>query len=229
MWLNKRQLHSHFVFPQVPPGRGCKQSQPVLGTHLSKSFVFNLSSNLLELMMAVPPNSGWIFIYESLGKGKTKAERKSLLTFPVPLSSSSPWQALSPWQGLLTRFFLGKASDWKGAITQFCQCHFSAQSHGEGAEGTHLIPHSLHETQLHCISQQIFCAGKKQELDYTSWFLNKLSFASAGVSGLTPWFKHPTSRDKPAFQVVDASLPLLILHPTLTSEDLVSFPIASTA
>lgn len=96
MWLNKRQLHSHFVFPQVPPGRGCKQSQPVLGTRLSKSFVFNLSSNLLELMMAVPPNSGWIFIYESLGKGKTKAERKSLLTFPVPLSSSSPWQALSP-------------------------------------------------------------------------------------------------------------------------------------
>lgn len=116
-----RGSYSHFVFPSVSPGRGwwvlhCKQSQPVLGAHFSKSFMFNLPLNPLELMMvrhsnkgAVPPNSGWIFSYESLGKGKTKPEGNSLLTFPVPVSSSSPWQALSP----LTRtshtlFFPGK-------------------------------------------------------------------------------------------------------------------------
>lgn len=194
----------------MSPGRGwcvlhCKQSQPLLETHPTESFVFNLSLNLLELMMArhsnegaLPPNSGWIFNYDSLSKGKTKPEGKSLLTFPVPMSSSSPQQALSP----LTRtshtfFFPGKEK----LLTENVPSHSSVNaisalsSQGEAEQrGQHLISHSLHETQLCCISQQIFYAGKEQKLDHTCCFLNKLTIASAGVSVLTPWFKLPTSQ-----------------------------------
>lgn len=118
-----------------------------------------------------------------------KARRKEPPDLPCPLVLSLTLAgSLSPGKDFSHTFSLEKLLTEKVPSPSSVNAISVLSSHGEGgrAEGTHLIPHSPHETQLHCISQQIFCTGRKQELDYTSWFLNKLSFASAGVSGLTP-------------------------------------------
>lgn len=160
--------YTRVVFPSVSPGE--RTMGALLQTAPAGTWGHPKKKTALYLTCHQMPRSWWsgtgtseLFLQilaeycESLGMKKPKPEGNSLLTFPMPTSSASPWQVLPLLKSTSHRHFCPKKDKLLNKnVTLYSSVNaISALSRGGEAEwrGSIWIPHSLRETQLFCISQ----------------------------------------------------------------------------